>query len=156
MITTFSERQRMTQWWLWLLILGIPGIAIAIAVASGKGGSEDISISVLVMLLVFALIFSIRLDTSITESGIRYRFFPFHLKDRTLSWQKVKTAYVRQYRPIAEYGGWGLKGGFGNGWAYNVKGNIGLQLELTDGEKILIGTQKGPELEKVLHELGRS
>jgi hypothetical protein len=38
---------------------------------------------------------------------------------------------------------------FGSG-AYNVKGNIGLQLGLKNGKKLLLGTQKGAEIEAAL------
>jgi len=48
----------------------------------------------------------------------------------------------------------GLKGGFffnkGRGKAINVSGNIGVQLILKNGDKILIGTQKKEEALRVL------
>ena len=50
---------------------------------------------------------------------------------------------IREYKPIKEYGGWGMKQGKkGVGKAYSVSGNIGLQLYLTNGKKVLIGTQR--------------
>jgi hypothetical protein len=39
-----------------------------------------------------------------------------------------------------EYGGWGIKYGK-MGKAYNVSGNRGVQLEFTDGKRLLIGSQ---------------
>ncbi len=39
------------------------------------------------------------------------------------------------------------------GTAYNVSGKIGLQLELKNGKKILIGTRKPEEIENLLHHL---
>ena len=40
------------------------------------------------------------------------------------------------------------------GWgkAYNVSGNRGLQLELSSGKKILIGSQRADELARILQE----
>ncbi|MBK8703741.1 MAG: hypothetical protein IPN33_08970 [Saprospiraceae bacterium] len=65
--------------------------------------------------------------------------------------------YVRQYKPIAEFGGWGLRYSMsGKGRALNVSGNMGLQLEFKDGKKLLIGTQKPKEIELVLTNLGRT
>jgi hypothetical protein len=65
-------------------------------------------------------------------------------------------SYVRQYSPIAEYGGWGLRLGlFGKGQAYNVSGDKGLQLEFTTGQRLLIGTNKPEELNTVLLSIGQ-
>jgi len=51
---------------------------------------------------------------------------------------------------------WWLWVGFlGKGRALNISGSQGLQLEFTDHKKLLIGTNKPEELEKVLHEIGR-
>ncbi|NNK23981.1 MAG: hypothetical protein HKP48_12015 [Winogradskyella sp.] len=76
---------------------------------------------------------------------MHYQFFPFHLKTRVLEWDQISNAHVRIYDPITEYGGWGLKGGAlwnkSKGIAINIKGDIGIQLELASGKKILIGTQ---------------
>jgi len=42
---------------------------------------------------------------------------------------------------------------FGKGRALNMSGNMGLQLELKDGKKLLIGTQKFEELEQLLQKI---
>jgi hypothetical protein len=58
---------------------------------------------------------------------------------------------VRKYNPLTEYGGWGYRTGFGKkSGAMNVKGNIGIQIELSNGKKLLLGTQKKTEANKVL------
>ena len=68
----------------------------------------------------------------------------------------MSKCYVREYSPIAEYGGWGLRGGFfGKGSALNVSGNKGLQLELKNNKKILIGTNKPKELSETLSKIGQ-
>lgn len=111
----------------------------------------NLSVTIALLLLIVFIPF---LETEYNSSGITYRFFPFHLKKRTILWSEVNSAYVREYKPVLEYGGWGIRGVFGkNGRAYNVSGNIGLQLELKNGEKILLGTRKKEELEKVIEQL---
>ena len=99
-------------------------------------------------------IFFFKLITRIDEVGIHYRFFPFHFKTKQITWQEIEKAYVRIYDPIGDYGGWGLKGGFlwnkSKGIAINVSGDIGIQLELKTGKKILIGTQKKQEATSVI------
>ncbi|RCS28324.1 hypothetical protein DUT90_01480 [Polaribacter sp. WD7] len=85
---------------------------------------------------------------------MHYQFFPFHFSLKTILWQDITKAYVRTYDPIGEFGGWGLKGGAlwnsGKGKAINVKGDIGIQLLLKNGKKLLIGTQKENQAQQIL------
>jgi hypothetical protein len=65
-------------------------------------------------------------------------------------------SFVRQYSPLTEYGGWGLRPGlFGKGTAFCVSGDMGLQLEFTDNKKLLIGTNKPDELTETLNKIGQ-
>ena len=108
------------------------------------------------VLLLSLLFVFLRLETTIKKDGIYYRFFPFQLTYRKISWDKISQSFVRQYNPITEYGGWGLRIGlFGKGQAFNVSGNKGLQLVYDNGKKFLLGTQRPDEIERVLKQLGR-
>ncbi|HEX5625625.1 MAG TPA: DUF6141 family protein, partial [Saprospiraceae bacterium] len=99
-------------------------------------------------------VLSVRLETHIKEDGLYVRLFPFHLSVLKFKWADLRRCYIRQYNPILEYGGWGLRWGlFGKGKAYNIAGNMGLQLELANGKKILIGTQNPEELRRTLEKL---
>ncbi|MBE9601319.1 hypothetical protein [Pedobacter sp. MC2016-24] len=65
-------------------------------------------------------------------------------------------SFVRKYSPLTEYGGWGIRFGlFGQGNAFNVSGNEGLQLEFNDHTKLLIGTKKPAELTETLNKIGQ-
>jgi hypothetical protein len=71
-------------------------------------------------------------------------------------WNEISKSYVRQYFPIREYGGWGLRLGiFGKGKAYNISGDKGLQVEFSDNKKLLIGTNKPDELAETLDKIGQ-
>ena len=109
-----------------------------------------------ILLAVWGLFFALRLRTRITQEGIYVQFWPFHWKALFFPWEKIEKAYVRSYSPMGEYGGWGLRYGFSKGKAYNVWGCKGLQLEFSDGKKLLIGTQRPEELENTLQEAGRN
>ncbi|EAR12449.1 hypothetical protein PI23P_07485 [Polaribacter irgensii 23-P] len=71
-----------------------------------------------------------------------------------IQWQEIETAHVRNYNPIGEYSGWGIKGGLlwnkEKGKYVNISGAIGIQLVLKNGKKLLIGTQKKEEVNNVL------
>ena len=110
--------------------------------------------------LVMAAICLTRLETTITDKGVFVSFFPFLFKKKTILWEDVKEAFVREYNPITEYGGWGAPfihiataRGIANNRALNAKGNKGLQLILKDGKRLLIGTQEPDKIGRVLKEL---
>ncbi len=159
----FSEKQKFKQWWIWLILIGINTtflIAICMqlfaGIPFGNNPMNDVSLIIsFAAAVIFSLLFiSLKLETQISAEGIYIRFFPFHLKVKFLPWDDIKTSIVRKYSPIGEYGGWGLRG-FKSDMAYNVSGNMGLQLEFISGKKLLIGTQKPDEIKKVLLTLGK-
>jgi len=161
----FSERQRFKQWWLWLILLGINGLflfGVFKQVINGQQlGDKPMSNTGLLIAASLTIIISIifinfRLETIVKKDGIYVRFFPFHLKFKYYSWNNLTKSYVRQYSPVKEYGGWGLRLGlFGKGIAYNVSGDKGLQLEFKDNQKLLIGTNKSDELSETLNKIGQ-
>ena len=101
-----------------------------------------------------AMLFKLKLITRIRQEGIYYRFYPFHLKEKHIPTEEILSYEVRQYKPITEYGGWGIRnGGKKYGKAFNVSGNMGLQLYLKNGKKLLIGTGKPAEIGKAMEAL---
>lgn len=155
--SVFYEKQRFRQWWLWLIIIIVIGFIIYNYIENRQYFSmEEIIGSFAVSILIFILFFIIKLETKIDELGIRVRLFPFHLQFKYFPWKTIQKAYIREYSPIGEYGGWGLRMGlFGKGKAYNISGNFGLQIVFKDGKKLLIGTQKAVEMKKFLEEMNK-
>jgi hypothetical protein len=149
---TCSEIQRFRQWWVWAIIILVDaGLVVAIVLDKVYGANHNEEVSVfefvgiaVVSALPTTLFISMNLKTRIDGEGVHVRFFPFHFTERHYHWRDISKAYVRNYSPLWEYGGWGIKYGSG-GKAFNVSGNQGLQLELSNGEKLLIGTLK-PEV----------
>lgn len=155
----FKEEQRFTQ--LWLIVLMAVSLIVPIAILFQEYNKPESSLSlnkliltITVILITALLIFTFKLTTRIDEKGIYYQFFPFHIRLKLIAWQDISKAYVRNYDPIGEYGGWGFKGGAlwnsKKGKAINVSGDVGIQLELKTGKKLLIGTQKENDAKSVL------
>ena len=161
----FSEKQRFTQWWLWILLLGINGLLLAglfYQIGTGRHfGSKPVSNTALLLvagstLLLTALFLSFRLETVLKTEGIYVRFVPLHSKAHFYPWNSLSHCYLRQYSPLKEYGGWGIRySPFGKGTAFNISGNKGLQLETTAGKKILIGTRRSEQITAVLAQIGQ-
>src|SRR5438874_2325864 len=121
--TLFEERQHFRQPWIYLLLGGLivmmmffvqmrPDWALLSAIAS--------------VALIMLMMLKLELHVRITADSIHIRFFPFLRKQIPLT--TIVSFESRTYRPIREYGGWGIRYSFGNGWAYNVSGNRGVQL----------------------------
>ncbi len=159
----FSERQRFKQIWLWILSIGINGISlyglIKQVFLGERFGDRPMSNIGVITFTIFTisislLLLNMRLDTTIKTDGIYVRFFPFQRTFRFYAWDKLNQAYVRQYSPMGEYGGWGIRG-FRSNRAFNVSGNMGIQLIMEDGRKFLIGTNKAAEVTETLRQLGQ-
>ncbi len=158
----FNETQRFNQWWIQLINIGllafllfsfynwyIAGESTGNVTSTDTIGQVVVIVSIIPVLL---LLYSIKLKTSIDEIGIHYKFTPFHFSRKTIRWNEIEKCFVRTYNPIKEYGGWGYRTSFGKkkGSAFNVKGNLGIQLELKSGKKLLIGTQKEIEVRETI------
>ena len=158
--TYFSEEQYFTQIWLWIVLIVIMG-AMLVPMAIGlytqlilekPWGNQPLSdagllwVSGLELLFALGLILlflKMRLVTTVKADGLYFRFPPLILKEKVIRKDEIETFEIRQYKPVKEYGGWGIRFGLRRiGKAYNVKGNIGMQLELKTGRKVLFGTQR--------------
>lgn len=153
----FKEEQRFTQTWIIVLLVVSTIVPVVIIIKEYLDEKMELSKLLSILLIVLfasGLIFFFKLKTRIDEKGIYFRFFPFHFKDKFYAWNTIDKVYVRTYSAITEYGGWGMKGGKlwnkKRGVAYNVSGDIGIQLILKNGDKILIGTKLKTEAENVL------
>jgi hypothetical protein len=161
-MNSFNESQRFKQWWLWTILIGALLIPIGITVWEMTHGNAKYDLTVILYgaglpaAIVFLFIF-FKLDSKLDGEGIHYRFFPLQVAMKKITWSEVSRAYVRKYSPLAEYGGWGIRFGMkGTGMAYNIAGNMGLQLELKTGKKILIGTQMPDQMKEQLVDLVRN
>lgn len=143
----FFEEQKFTQAWLWIPFVLQTAIVVGMLLLIPNPATWFvIAITGAVALLLGVA----TLRTQVRHDGIYYQFFPFHLRWHRIEMAEISQYTTRQYKPIAEYGGWGLRRSARHGKAYNVKGSTGLQLALTDGRRILFGTQRGEAFEQAL------
>jgi hypothetical protein len=151
----YREVQRFRQPWLWLVVAGIFGITVLSVVQQiimnrpfGQNTAPDTVITIIAVVfgLAFPVLFLVsNLTVEVRSDGLYYRFFPFHWSFHRVPAETLAKFEVRTYKPIREYGGWGIRYGHGSK-AYNVSGNRGVMLELSDGQKLLIGSQKPDDL----------
>ena len=116
---------------------------VGLTVWGAAGGVEGEVIATMVLGLgVLLLVSRLTLRTRVTDEGLKVRLA---VLSKTYRWEDIASAEVRTYNPILEYGGRGLRL-FVGGWAWNVHGDEGVQLVLTSGTRVLVGSQEAPAL----------
>jgi hypothetical protein len=105
-----------------------------------------IAIILIILMLIFIMFWLARLQTIVRRDGLYVRFFPIHINFKRFAFEDFSEYYAREYSPIFEYGGWGIRYSFRNGKAYNISGNKGLQIVFKNGKKLLVGSQNPQEL----------
>ncbi len=162
----FCQQQK----WLWLLMLSIDAITVGFFLHSvsfsnvlNPPSSEQRQANLILLgacvLAVFMiigltlLISMIKLVTEVTQDGLFVQFFPLWRKAIDLT--QLKHCEPRTYRPLFDYGGWGIRKTF-KGNAYSISGNRGVQLEFFSGKPLLIGSQRPEALAQAIEAYRRT
>lgn len=150
----FREIQRWRDvWWVMALVFGLAALQwwiFLMQVIRGNpvGNNPGSDTVVILTWLVFGVGFPIfffwlHMVVEVTADAVVVRYRPF--VNRRIPVDQILRAEPRVYRPLSEFGGWGIRGWNGR-VAYNVSGNTGVEITLVDGRHVMIGTQKAAEL----------
>lgn len=162
----FEEEQKVDQWWMKLIIIVVlivslgplcygyykqifTGVPWGDKPMSDNGLLITIIITTLIMAAVVFLVFFSRLITKVKSDGIHIIFFPF-FREKFIAREMIEKYEIRKYKPIIDYGGYGIRYSLIKGKAYNMSGNIGLQLYLKDNKKLLIGTKRSEAVKRAM------
>lgn len=104
----------------------------------------SIAPGVLIVTLLFA---TLKMRTTVASEGVRVR--TLYVVSRLIRFDEIEGVEATQYRPLLDYGGWGLRIS-PKGKAYNMRGNRGVQLALKNGGRVLIGSQRDHELAQAI------
>lgn len=149
----FEEKQRFNQWWLYAIFIMVQAVLI-IAIYKNSDGFTNFHSPVLVLSFLAAtipmlLILSMQLETRIDHEGISIKFIPLGFSKKFFSWKEIDKCFIRKYKPLVEYGGYGIRG-ISRKKAYNVSGNLGIQIVTRGNKSFLIGTRKPEEARAVI------
>ena len=154
----FNEEQRFSQKLFRIVLLSISALFIYAFVQQvifhqpfGRRPMSDIGlISALAFLvLINALFYSMKLITTIDKDAITVKFYPFHFFPKRFEWSQLSDVIVRQYNPLKEFGGWGLRG-FGKRSVMTVSGTWLIEVVFVNNQSLLIGTCKPEEVKEAL------
>lgn len=151
----FEETQAMRAAWMKVLIALIAAFLwfgmIQQEVFNKQFGSNPAPDAVLVIIwfligiILPVFFFTLRLHTAVYNDRIVLRFTPFRIYSREIGIDDIVSFQNRVYRPLKEYGGWGIRIGFKKR-AVSMSGNRGVELVLKNGRKFMIGSQRPDEL----------
>jgi hypothetical protein len=146
---SFTEVQRIDQWWLRALLLVVLAVLIYPAIRFMQTTVDKLEIfsfciGLLIGLAVIALIWFWKLTTVINNYGIAIKC-PF--VNKKVNWEEIEHLEVLNYGFV---GGWGIRVATKYGTVYNTSGKIGLAIKLKNGKKFLLGTQKENELKTIV------
>jgi hypothetical protein len=165
-VVKFREVQRFRQKWLWIaIVVVLLGLIISFGYGMieqlvqghpwGNRPMSDIALTIVGPLMILMgigiswLFLRLKLLVEVREDGVHIHFVP--LARQTVQFGDILSCEVRTYRPVREYGGWGVKYGRA-GKVFNVSGNRGVQLKLSSGKGLLIGSQRPEELAQAILE----
>jgi hypothetical protein len=167
----FKEEQQFREWWqiVLRLIATIPAMIMCFytlymqnVVGVQIGDSPAPNVVMILALIGLGLglwvSFSIKMEVWLDSDGIHYRFFPLISKNKFISKEEIQRFEIRKYSAAFDYGGRGFRRGLGRKWgkAYTISGNLGLQLYLTNGKKVLFGTQRHQAIVYAMDEMMKS
>jgi len=140
----YREVQRFRQRWLWALLGGIALFMLVLKPVSWFG--------LVIVGAVAAFLYSLRLETEVRADGIYLKMWPLHQSFRRIQWTEIDRYEPRQYNPLREFGGWGIRWVPGR-VAYNVSGNQGVWIERTSNRSVLVGSQRVKDLTNAIDEV---
>lgn len=156
-MTRFHEVQR-PPWWAYAAIApAVAALAFAFAWRFALGrtlGDGSLPDWALVLFFAFGavavplVVARMRLVVEVDGSSLRVRFWPFPTREIRLA--EIAEAKAETYRPIREFGGWGVRFAWGGKRAYSMRGNRGVRLRLRDGRVVMLGSQRPEALETAL------
>jgi hypothetical protein len=116
----------------------VSGIELAVGVVFGVA---------LPILIVVGLL---RMTTEVGPADVRVWFGWIPTYRRIIPLGTIQRIEVVSYRPLVDYGGWGIRQGRDGVRVLNARGNRGVRIDLVDGTKLLIGSQRPEDLARAL------
>ena len=99
------------------------------------------------------LLLGLELRTTADGAGLHVHFRP-RLAGHDFALADITSVTAITYRPVRQFGGWGVRWGRGGSRALSVSGNKAVEVVEAAGRRWVIGTQRPEELAAALRALG--
>ncbi len=157
----FTEKLNLFRWKFFLIWIGFGFLFISnvyYQITSTENQQNSSKIFILGVVVAFAILFwsftslfgyfIARLKTNISKNQIKIKYL--RIIEITIDWKNVESAEIVTLKLVGNK----LATGWENyGAGKNSKGSNAMALVLKNGKKLLIGTEKGPELNKIIEKM---
>ncbi len=147
-MSRFTEIQRFPLWADLLML--VVGVVMPLTLwLVGDQDPEAVKVfawTVPGMLLVWLGLFRMKTEVNDVAVTVTFGWIPFYR--RRILFTDISSAEPIQYNPLRDFGGWGIRGIPVS--AMNARGNLGVQLRLRNGRKLMIGSQVPAELAQAI------
>src|SRR5438874_10445307 len=138
----FHESQRFHGGLLAVLIAALLLAVVLSLIALVSSRSTEpwtVAIAPVLVGVITVLLTLSHLDVDVTEDAVTIAF-RYLWPARRIAFEEIVGIEVKRYRPLVDYGGWGVRLGPA-GWAYSTGGDEGVKLRLRRGIPVLIGSR---------------
>ncbi|WP_371261470.1 DUF6141 family protein [Bacillus sp. OV322] len=156
----YREVQRPRQLLYIIVIIFVSGIfwwgfiqQIIYGIQFGDKPASDIELViawVLFGLIIPLLASQVKLITEVRIDGLYIKFVPFHFGYRVFHFQSIRDYKSVSFSSLIRFGGWGIRINLNGERLYNITGSEGVELRLTSGDIVIIGSKNSDELKKAL------
>ena len=150
-----AVRYRKFTPWNWSTYLFILGVVLlsCYPLLADSGRDASTIVAVIILGLVAVILVSIGgLTVVIRESEIILHLGLVPLITKTVPFKQIKYLRITKYRPIKDFGGWGLRG-LGKQQLWSARGTDGLVLNLIEGSELIVGSDDPNKLKERICDL---
>jgi hypothetical protein len=150
--------QENTGWPAWVSLLTLLSLG-----AAGAGVWSDPEVTrptALLLTALFALLLAAfwvllgRLRVEVTRTALVIGFGHVPLIQKRVPLADIAGVESVEYKPIREFGGWGIRFGRGGKRAWTIRGNRAVRLQLRDGKLLYVGSDRPERLAERIRAAG--
>jgi len=132
-----------------LAVIAVMAVKLASALVSGESANADPAsvVTLSILLPTFALIYVVvfRLVIRVVDDGVEAEYGCVGLIRFRWPASELRQCEAVTYRPLREFGGWGVRLNLRGERCFNARGNRGVKLQVGD-RTIILGSQRPDEL----------
>jgi hypothetical protein len=110
---------------------------------------------VMIILLLFGLLWSIKLQWNLNNENFNFIYRPFIWKRKSYPMNEIETIEICKINPLLDFGGWGLRYSTKFGKAYTTHGNTVLRIHLKNQKILNFTAENTPELLQLIDSLSK-
>ncbi|NBC02729.1 MAG: hypothetical protein GVY20_03395 [Bacteroidetes bacterium] len=149
---------------MWIIVIGIAlflwySVYQQIILGNPIGNNPAPNLVLIVIWLVIGIgfplvLYSMKLIIKIDSENFSFRLFPLHFRMHSYRLANIETMEVVTYRPILDFGGWGIRWGR-KGKGYIISGKKGVKVHFRTGRPVYFSSDEPEEVVRAYEEMSQ-